>query len=158
MEGRKRIVLSLMMFITASFIIKPAAGQDFNLAVYNSPEHMVAAAKEVITKITQEEFREQYASDRIYVVDVRTDKEHSEGAIPCAVNIPRGVLEFRIGQETFWEPEGKTPPEKDDLIVVYCRSGSRSALATQTLMQLGYSNVHSLEGGWEAWKKSDLSN
>ena len=64
------------------------------------------------------------------LVDVRTPAEYESGHIPTAVNIPVDVI-------------GAKPPvrTKDALIVVYCRSGNRSATARQILMDLGYTNV-----------------
>ena len=64
------------------------------------------------------------------LADVRTPAEYEAGHIPTAVNVPVDVI-------------GTTPPTeaKDTLIVVYCRSGSRSATARQILIDLGYTNV-----------------
>jgi rhodanese-related sulfurtransferase len=64
------------------------------------------------------------------LVDVRTPAEYETGHIPTAINIPVDVI-------------GTKPPseQKDALIIVYCRSGNRSATARQILMDLGYTNV-----------------
>jgi len=65
-----------------------------------------------------------------FLVDVRTPAEYESGHIPTAVNVPLAVI-------------GAKPPvaEKDALIIVYCRSGNRSATARQILMDLGYTNI-----------------
>jgi phage shock protein E len=65
-----------------------------------------------------------------FLVDVRTPTEYESGHIPTAVNIPVDVI-------------GTKPPsgEKDALIIVYCRSGNRSATARKLLVDLGYTNV-----------------
>ncbi|MEI6747302.1 MAG: rhodanese-like domain-containing protein, partial [Methylococcaceae bacterium] len=66
--------------------------------------------------------------------------------IDNAILLPRGVIEFKIG----------TVPELTDktkAVLIYCRTGGRSALAAQTLQILGYTNVLSLAGGFEGWNK-----
>lgn len=142
----------LLIFLVFSIA---AEGQNKNdLAVYNNAQEMVAAAKEVITEISVEEFKNTYTRDDIYIVDVRTSDEHSSGAVPGAVNIPRGVLEFRIGLDETWEKAGKNPPSKTDPVFVYCSTGGRGALSAKALMQLGYENVKSVEGGWNAWHET----
>src|SRR5262245_15152048 len=73
------------------------------------------------------------------MVDVRERDEWDEGHIPGAVHIPRGFLESRI-ETTF--------PDRDQPLVIYCQSGARSALATKTLDELGYTSVVNLVGGF----------
>jgi rhodanese-related sulfurtransferase len=60
------------------------------------------------------------------------------------------MLEFKIGSM----PE---LADKSKAVLIYCRLGNRSALAAQTLQQLGYTNVLSMAGGFEAWKKSQTA-
>jgi rhodanese-related sulfurtransferase len=115
---------------------------------------MVAAAKKVITEITPEDFKNTYTRDDIFIIDVRTAAENQAGAVPGAVNIPRGVLEFKIGLEETWEGSGKNPPQKTDPVFVYCSTGGRGSLSAKALMQLGYKNVQSLQGGWNAWNEA----
>lgn len=76
------------------------------------------------------------------LVDVREESEHAAGAIPGAQLVPRGVLEFEIGRHA-------APPQP---ILLYCRSGRRSALAADSLRILGYARVWSLAGGYLAWE------
>ena len=142
----------LVLFVLVS--LQSLSQNNKNLTVYQSPEQMVAAAKEVITEIPVEEFRNLYTHDDVFIIDVRTAAEHNEAAVPGAVNIPRGVLEFRINDEERWQPAGKNAPGKDDPIIVYCSSGARGALSAKTLMQLGYKNVKSVKGGWQAWHEA----
>ena len=75
------------------------------------------------------------------ILDVRTEEEFREKHIPGAVNIPNEV----IGTEAIPEL-----PEKDQLILVYCRSGNRSKQASQKLAALGYSNIVEF-GGINDW-------
>lgn|SRR5690554_325971 len=146
----KVIVVILVLITIHTF---QAIGQK-NITVYDSPEEMVVAAKEIITEIPVNEFRDIYTNDNLYIIDVRTAEEYNAGAVPGAINIPRGVLEFRIGKKETWESAGVNPPDIDDPIIVYCGTGSRGALSAKALMQLGYTNIKSVEGGWGAWQKS----
>ncbi len=78
-------------------------------------------------------------------VDVRERDEWEEGHIPGAVHVPRGFLESRIEQ---------VAPDRGQHIVVYCAGGARSAFATRTLQELGYTNVVNLAGGYTDWKRN----
>jgi len=80
------------------------------------------------------------------VVDVREGEEYEAGHLENAILLPRGVLEFKVGN--FPELE-----DKSTAVLVYCRTGGRSALAAQTLQESGYNNVLSMVGGFEAWSK-----
>ena len=77
------------------------------------------------------------------VVDVREPDETAQGVVPDAVVIPRGLLEQQI--------EGAVP-DKERSVIVYCASGVRSAFATKSLHELGYTDVVNLGGGFDAWK------
>lgn len=77
------------------------------------------------------------------VVDVREADETEQGIVPDALTIPRGYLELRIEDAI---PDRETP------VVVYCAGGTRSAFAAKSLADLGYTNVSSLAGGFNAWK------
>jgi len=77
---------------------------------------------------------------------VRTAKEFKKGHLPKAVNIPRGLLEFKVTKKI---------PNKNTAIICYCISGDRSCLSTCTLVKMGYTNVESMAGGWKAWLKAD---
>ncbi|MFA5984540.1 MAG: rhodanese-like domain-containing protein [Methylococcaceae bacterium] len=83
--------------------------------------------------------------DGTLILDVREPAEFSSGHLPNAINIPRGVLEFKISDH----PNFKN--KHNDEIIVYCQSGNRSALATVALNQMGYSNALSMIGGFQAW-------
>ncbi len=106
----------------------------------------VAAAKQVITEVTVEMAKKLIAEGNISVVDVREGVEYEAGHLENAILLPRGVLEFKVGN--FPELE-----DKSAAVLVYCRTGGRSALAAQTLQELGYNNVLSMAGGFEAWSK-----
>ncbi|MDP8221812.1 MAG: rhodanese-like domain-containing protein [Candidatus Lernaella stagnicola] len=80
------------------------------------------------------------------ILDVREAKEFKAGHIPGAINIPRGVLEFKIADKI---ADTATP------ILVYCKKGGRGCLCCVQLMKMGYSAVTNLDGGWEAWEKAE---
>ena len=109
-----------------------------------TPAEMVAQAKASITELDPAEAQFLIEVGAL-IVDVREPAEFEAGHIPGAVNIPRGVLEWRISENYEFE-------SADQPILVYCRSGGRGALATQTLQRLGYTGAVSLEGGMRAWE------
>ena len=84
----------------------------------------------------------QSSDDFFLLIDVRTEAEYKAGHLAGAIWMPRGELEFMV-QERTKEPLCK--------IVLYCRTGGRGALSTQALMQMGYSDVLNLTGGFKQW-------
>ena len=76
------------------------------------------------------------------LLDTREESEYANGYIGQAINIPRGVIELKVGD---------TQPATDALIVCYCGGGNRSALVADVMQQMGYTNVVSLAGGWRNW-------
>ncbi len=106
---------------------------------------LVLEAQKTITEVNVEKSKQLIAEGNIVIVDTREESEHAAGFIPNSILIPRGVLEFRISS---------TPElaDKSKAVLLYCRSGNRSALAAATMQQLGYTNVLSMVGGYEAWK------
>lgn len=71
------------------------------------------------------------------ILDVRTQEEYDEAHIPGAIVIPNTELEVRAESEL---------PDKDQMILVYCRSGRRSKLAADILVELGYTNIYEFGG------------
>jgi rhodanese-related sulfurtransferase len=128
--------------------------------VYNGYKELVAAVKQEIDELDTEGFHEQYVEGLksrkpgYILIDVRTKDEYQAGHIPGAYLVQRGVLESHIEKEAVWEGFRHAVPQKSDIIILYCRSGSRSALATKSLMTLGYKHVYSLNGGWNAWHEA----
>jgi len=104
---------------------------------------LVQDAKALISEVTVEQAEKMFNRGSL-ALDVRELVEYDAGHIPHAKHISRGMLEFKIVGY----------PDFDDLsqsVVLYCKTGGRSALATQTLMKLGFSNVHSMLGGFDTW-------
>ena len=108
-------------------------------------QEMMAAAKAEITEITVADAKGLHDQGGIMFIDVREPNETAMGVIPGATAIPRGLLEFRIAG---------AQADKNAKIVVYCKSGGRSSLATQTLLKMGYTNAVSMAGGWGAWEQA----
>ena len=104
-----------------------------------------AAAK--IKRLDLAEFDDQVRAGSL-LLDVRTAEEYAAGHLDGAKWAPRGKLEFMIAN---------LAPNADTPILVYCRTGGRSALAAYALQQMGYSNVQDLEGGFQGWADSGRS-
>ncbi len=86
----------------------------------------------------------------IQFVDVREDHEvHGEGIIPGAVHASRGMLEFYLDAES---PYYRKDLDTGRSLIFYCKSGGRSALATQRAIEMGFANVAHIAGGLNAWK------
>jgi rhodanese-related sulfurtransferase len=104
---------------------------------------LVNEAKEKVCEISVAEAKEKIDSGApLFILDVREPDEFGKGHIPKAMNIPRGLLEFKVASKI---------PNKDAHILAYCKSGGRSCLACSTLQELGYKNAVSVAGGWKAW-------
>jgi rhodanese-related sulfurtransferase len=102
----------------------------------------VADAKSAVPSISPEELRKVLGQDNVLVIDVRDAPElAATGKVKGALNVSRGMLEFRADETTkFYDPSFS----KDKMIVTYCSSGGRAALAAKTLMELGYPDVRRL--------------
>lgn len=79
------------------------------------------------------------------LIDVREENEFEAAHAAGAKHMGRGVIERDIVQ---------TFPDKDTELILYCGGGFRSALATDNLQKMGYTNVWSMAGGWHAWEES----
>ena len=97
-----------------------------------------SAGAESYRRITMQEAIDMMSAETGYIIlDVRTAEEYAAGHIPGAINIPN---------ESIGTSAPPALPDKDQLILVYCRSGRRSKLAAETLAQLGYTNVKEFGG------------
>ncbi|MBQ5711600.1 MAG: rhodanese-like domain-containing protein [Oscillospiraceae bacterium] len=92
----------------------------------------------VYMNITAEEAKRIMDSEEDYIIlDTRTEAEYDEGHIPGAIVIPHDEIADRAEEEL---------PDKDRSILVYCRSGRRSKLAAEALVELGYTNIKEFGG------------
>ncbi len=107
---------------------------------------LVSQAKKEIQEINVGDLKKmQLGGEDFSLVDVRDKQDADKGMIPQAVNISRGMLEYKIDEVT---------TDKNRKIVLYCGGGSRSALAAASLKKMGFKNVSSLAGGYKGWKES----
>jgi rhodanese-related sulfurtransferase len=114
----------------------------------SSIKEMMATANAAVPKITADEARKLIASENALVVDVRDAPEVlASGKIKGAINISRGMLEFRADADT---PYHNAELRKDRPIILYCASGGRSALSGKVLKDMGYQRIYNL-GGFKDW-------
>jgi len=103
---------------------------------------VVDAVRPHVHEITLEEARRRLAENhQAVLLDVREDAEWAAGHAAEALHLGRGVLERDI-EKTFPNPAAE--------IIMYCGGGYRSALASESAQRMGYTNVHSLAGGYKA--------
>jgi len=114
----------------------------FLLCSCNTDNKIEASAEPVYRRITAAEAYEMIGNEKTFILlDVRTMEEHQEGRIPGSILIPDFEIESRAESEL---------PDKDALILVYCRSGRRSQSAAIELVAMGYTNVYDF-GGITDW-------
>jgi rhodanese-related sulfurtransferase len=104
---------------------------------------LVAAAKSRIQEIPVAQ-AEQAILDADVLIDVREADEFAAGHLPGAIHASRGMLEFKLSNN----PELGS---RDLKIVLYCKTSGRAALAACALHDMGYLNVKSIAGGFDAW-------
>lgn len=139
----------LFVFIVAVIVIAACSTKK----QYESVDQMVADATKKVNLMTPQQLHDLMNSEETYtLIDVRQEIEHYYGFIPGSINIPRGSMEFKIADSTYWDSEGLYMPAKNEKIVVYCKKGDRGILTALTLTQLGYTNVWVVEGGWKNWE------
>jgi len=137
--------------------------------IYENGKEMANEAKSLVDEISVNELKVKIENGEVFhLIDIRTAEEFKRGYINdhyvydlylAPINIPRGILEFRIANDEFWEPFYEETPQKDSTeIIIYCKSGSCGILATKTLLTLGYKNVKNLEGGYKAWNPNQNEN
>jgi len=116
---------------------------------------MVAAAKGRIENLTPEQVASEVDAEDVILIDIREDDERVQnGVIPNSVSAPRGMLEFWADPTSAYHREEFDPARRT---ILYCASGGRSALATDTLQRMGYENAAHLDGGIKAWKEGGHS-
>lgn len=93
-------------------------------------------------QITQEAAKEMMDTQDVIILDVREQEEYDSGHISGAVLLPVGTIDKDTAAGVI--------PEKDSILLVYCRSGNRSRTAASTLAELGYTNIYEF-GGINTW-------
>lgn len=103
---------------------------------------LLAEANAVVPKLSPTEAAEKIRSGNVLVVDVRNPTEVQEsGRLKGAMNVSRGMLEFRADPESQYHDPAF---QKDKTILLHCASGGRSALAGKTLQDMGYTDVYNI--------------
>lgn len=104
---------------------------------------LVAAAKKEIQEVALTE-ADAAIKNADLLLDVRDADEYRNSHIPGAVNVSRGLLEFKFTNDPAFE-------NRQMNIVLYCKNSGRSALSAKALKEMGYLHVQSIEGGFDAW-------
>ena len=108
---------------------------------------IVNDAKTRIRETTVQEVQQRFQRGLDFVfIDTREEHEWNEAHASGAIFLSKGIIEREIE---------RVVPDKSKEIVLYCGGGFRSALAGDNLRKMGYVNVHSMAGGWKAWKAAN---
>ena len=120
-----------------------------------SSKELVDEANKSIKAISAEEVKNAYEKGEVTLIDVRDIRElWKEGTIKDSIHIPRGMLEFWLDPNSSYYQEKKMGEVKN--IVLFCALGFRSALATKSLVDMGFKNVAHVQGGFDSLKNSGL--
>ena len=122
--------------------------------IKSSPTLVEEALKSIET-LSSSEVKSLYEKKEISLIDVRDIRElWKEGTIENSKHIPRGMLEFWLDPESSYYKTNKIQDIKK--MVLFCALGWRSALATKSLVDMGFKNVAHVDGGFDSLKKSGL--
>ena len=120
-----------------------------------SSQTLVSEALDQIKTISTDEAHKMVSENQCNLIDIRDIRElEKEGRVENSNHIPRGMLEFWLDPESTYFQDNKIQNIKK--MVLFCALGWRSALATKSLIEMGFKNVAHVEGGFEALKKSGL--
>ncbi len=123
-------------------------------------QQLVQAARASVQEITVQQLEPLLANPQAVLIDVREPDEFAAGHIDRFVNFPRGVLEMKIHLHP--QVAGVTDPVaalealNASPIYLLCRSGARSVLAAKALQEMGFTQVWSISGGFQAWAEAGL--
>ena len=118
-----------------------------------SSQTLVEEAQKNIETLSPNVAKTLYEKKEITLIDVRDIRElWKEGTIENSKHIPRGMLEFWLDPESSYYKTNKIKDIKK--MVLFCALGWRSALATKSLVEMGFNNVAHVDGGFDALKKS----
>lgn len=135
------LLMAVLLFSACQSAQDKSAGQDAAANGTSSTNEVSAVKTAEYHKISAEEAKKMMDEQEVVIVDVRTEAEYAEGHIAGAVLVPN---------ETIGEEAPAELPDKDAVLLVYCRSGNRSKTAANKLLKLGYQNVYDF-GGVNTW-------
>jgi len=139
MKIRSLFVFALAFMFVLAFAVPQAMAKDM------TAKDFVAEAKKGVCEVSVSEAKGMLDKGECVFLDCREPKEFKMGHVPGAVNIPRGLMEWKVSKKI---------PDKNAKIVVYCKVGGRGCLSACTLCRMGYKNVVNIAGGWKAWEKA----
>ena len=120
-----------------------------------SSQSLVEEAQKSIETLSSNDVKKLYENNEITLVDKRDIRElWKEGTIENSKHIPRGMLEFWLDPESTYYQANKIKEIKK--LVLFCALGWRSALATKSLLDMGYKNVAHVDGGFDALKRNGM--
>jgi len=118
-----------------------------------SSQQLVKEAQKSIETLNSNDVKRLLKNNEITLIDVRDIRElWKEGTIENSKHIPRGMLEFWLDPDGSYYKANKIKDVKK--MVLYCALGLRSALATKSLVEMGFENVAHVDGGFDALKKN----
>ena len=121
--------------------------------VIQSSKSLVSEALSQIETINADQAFDKVNNNQCNLIDIRDIRElENEGRIDNSFHIPRGMLEFWLDPESSYYKANKIGEIKK--MVLFCALGWRSALATKSLVEMGFNNVAHVDGGFDALKKS----
>jgi rhodanese-related sulfurtransferase len=109
----------------------------------SSVREMLVAANAAVPRLNPAEVHDMSRKGNVLIVDVRDAPELAGGKLKGAINVSRGMLEFRADPDS---PYHDPAFQKDKVVLVYCASGGRSALSGKALKDLGYGTVYNAGG------------
>lgn len=113
---------------------------------------MLREARGRIRELTIDDFDELVENhEDLLLVDVREADEYARGHLPGALLVPRGTLEG-AADRAYRTHLPRLDEARERNVVLYCQNGARSALAADTLQQMGFTRVYHLAGGCELWE------
>ena len=120
-----------------------------------SSQTLVEEALKNIETLNPEKVKVLQENKEVTLIDVRDIRElWKEGTIENSIHIPRGMLEFWLDPESSYFKANKM--NNINKMVLFCALGWRSALATKSLVEMGFKNIAHVDGGFDALKKSGL--
>lgn len=142
------LALATAAILTPAFAQAPAAPAPSYPPVVGK---LVGETKKQIQTIKMDEFRAALDRKELgTIIDVRQEDEYADGFVPGAINIPRGLIEFRI-----WKALGfPNAVDMNQRLTLYCLTGGRCALATKSLQDLGFTNAVSADMKFDDWVKA----
>ena len=148
----------LFLLLFTSFITSKKSNHSIQLKLnmkIKSSQELVEEASKHIETLEAKKVKILQKEKKCVLVDIRDIRElWKEGTIRNSIHIPRGMLEFWLDPQSSYYKHNKFDEQKK--MILFCALGFRSALATKTLVEMGFKNVAHVNGGFEALKNEGL--